>query len=97
KRDAGEDQSTHQQDGGDHRPTASLTYRISGRCRRSCELLLFVTLLELLRRFRIAEFVGIKVNERKSDTMFDFAFTELVQERLPMSVLLDILSDPFRE
>ena len=94
KQDAGENQCTHQQDGGNHSPTASFAYRISDCSKCSCGLLLFGKFLEFFRRFRITELLGIKVNEGKRDAMFYFALTKIVQSGAN-GRSLEILGHPF--
>jgi hypothetical protein len=46
---------------------------------------------------RVPEFVGVKINDRDPDAMFDFEFTEVVQVPFPLAVLHQILGRAFGE
>ena len=54
-------------------------------------------LLDFLRQFRIAQFPGVKINDRESHAMLDFDFPKIVQTRLPFCVLAEIFRNPLRE
>ena len=52
--------------------------------------------LEFLRRLGIAKLVGIEINGLDADAVLYFALTEIMQVRLPVTVLLQIFGDAFR-
>ena len=76
-------------------PPACRSYGRSRDCRTHFPLA--AQLFEFLRRFRVAEFVGVEIYDVNAHTMFYFAFAEIMQVGLPMLILLQILGDTFRK
>jgi hypothetical protein len=55
-----------------------------------------VRIFEFCRLRRIPEFVRVKIEERERNAVFYFARAEIMQERSPLRVLLEIIRDAFR-
>ena len=55
------------------------------------------TLLQFLRHFPVADFIGVEINDGNLDAMFDFDFAQVVQVRFPTAVLRQIFRGAFRE
>ncbi len=53
--------------------------------------------MEFFGRFRIADFATVEIHDTDAAAVFYFAFTELVQVRLPTWIVFKVFSDVFRE
>ena len=54
-------------------------------------------LSETSRRRRVAEFLGVEIEHVKADAMLHFALAQIVQTRLPLAILLEVLRNPSRK
>ncbi len=52
-------------------------------------------MLESLRRIWVADDIGIEIHDRNNDAVFDFEIAELMQVRLPATVLRKIIGHAF--
>src|SRR3977135_3299482 len=64
------------------------------RMDRSCFFPAF-SALEFFRHLRIPETIFAEINEVKSETVFYFAFAQILQIRLPVPVFLQIVGHMF--
>ena len=60
---------------------------LSGRHRLLC-------CLKFLRRLGVPDFFRVEIDDVNAHAVFDFAFAEIVQARLPLPVLLQIFREP---
>src|SRR5438552_2413943 len=72
---------------------SSSRFRTGCGKRRRC-LPLFC-LPEFLWHFRVTEFLRVEIRDVNAHAVFHFAFTESMQVRLPVSVVLQIIGDTF--
>ena len=56
---------------------------------------MWLKMRELLRRLRISELLGIEIRDAELYPMFHFNLPDLVQERLPETVLRKIIGHTF--
>ncbi len=59
-------------------------------CRRCC-----LDLSQFFWHLRVAEFVGVEIENVDAQAVFDFHFAQIMQCRLPITVLLEIFGNSF--